>query len=112
MRNPSDLPAEIQHVVPFEALVVAEGEASPLIRHLGFDRYVTRFGLQIGIVVNMAFDRSNAAEKKLQEFVVLRSNADWESTCLGKLAQQGVEVEAFEYLHLLSYQFEKVIIIG
>jgi len=97
------LPAEINHIIPFDSLVVAEGESSKLIRHLGFDRYVTRFGPAIGIIVNLVFDRSNPVEKKLKEFVVLKSQADWRQTCLGKLYENGVEVENMEYMKFSTH---------
>jgi len=83
--------------------VVAEGESSKLIRNLGFDRNVTRFAPAIGIIVNCTFNRNNPEEKKLKEFVVHRSQADWRETCLGKLYESGVEVENMEYMKFSTH---------
>jgi hypothetical protein len=103
LRNHSELPEEIKHVIPFDSLVVAEGESSKLIRNLGFDRYVTRFAPAIGIIVNVDFNRNNSEEKKLKEFVVYRSQADWKQTCLGKLSESGVDVENMEYMKFSTH---------
>jgi len=103
LRDEVSLPQEIKHIVPFDSLVVAEGESSKLIRHLGFDRYVTRFAPAIGIIVNCVFNRNNSEEKKLKEFIVYRSQADWRETCLGKLYENGVEVENMEYKIFYSF---------
>ena len=43
------LPVSASGRLAFDALIVAEGESSRLIRNLGFDRHVTRFGPAIGI---------------------------------------------------------------
>jgi len=102
-RHESELPPEIKHIIPFDSLIVAEGESSRLIRHLGFDRYVTRFGPAIGIIVNCVFNRNNAEEKKLTEFVVYRSQADWRETCLGKLNENGIDVENMEYMKFSTH---------
>jgi hypothetical protein len=103
LRDQSALPEEIKHVVPFDSLVVAEGESSKLIRNLGFDRYVTRMAPAIGIIVNCNFNRNNSEEKKLKEFVVYRSQADWRETCLGKLSESGIEVENMEYMKFSTH---------
>jgi hypothetical protein len=102
-RNTESVPSEIKHVIPFDSLVVAEGESSKLIRNLGFDRNVTRFAPAIGIIVNCTFNRNNPEEKKLKEFVVHRSQADWRETCLGKLYESGVEVENMEYMKFSTH---------
>lgn len=98
LRDEASFPSEIKHVIPFDSLVIAEGESSKLIRHLGFDRYVTRYSPAIGVIVNCVFNRSNPIEKKLSEFVVKRQQADWRETCIGKLNESGVEVENMEYM--------------
>jgi len=103
LRDQAALPEEIKHVIPFDSLVVAEGESSKLIRNLGFDRYVTRFAPAIGIIVNCNFNRNNSEEKKLKEFVVYRSQADWKQTCLGKLSESGVDVENMEYMKFSTH---------
>jgi len=64
LRDEASLPSEIKHIIPFDSLVIAEGESSKLIRHLGFDRNVTRFAPAIGIIVNCVFNRANSIEKK------------------------------------------------
>jgi hypothetical protein len=103
LRDQAALPEEIKHVIPFDSLVVAEGESSKLIRNLGFDRCVTRFAPAIGIIVNCNFNRNNSEEKKLKEFVVYRSQADWKQTCLGKLSESGVDVENMEYMKFSTH---------
>ena len=55
-------------IIDFNSLVIAEGESSQLVRHLGFDRLVTRYNQAIGIIVNLKFDPNNAAEKKVLLF--------------------------------------------
>jgi hypothetical protein len=103
LRDEASLPSEIKHIIPFDSLVIAEGESSKLIRHLGFDRNVTRFAPAIGVIVNCVFNRANPIEKKLNEFVVYRSQADWRETCLGKLSENGVEVENMEYMKFSTH---------
>jgi len=103
LRDEASLPSEIKHIIPIDSLVIAEGESSKLIRHLGFDRFVTRFAPAIGIIVNCTFNRANAIEKKLKEFVVYRAQADWRETCLGKLYENGVEVENMEYMRFSTH---------
>lgn len=88
IKSEARLPPSILNIVPFDHLVAAEGESSPLIRNLGFDRFVTRYGPAIGVVVNMKFDPNVAYEKALPEFVVLRSQADWAKTCIGSLHEK------------------------
>jgi len=65
---------------------------------LGFDRNVTRFGPAIGIIVNCVYDPNISEEKKLKEFVVYKSQADWKETCLGKLWENDIDVENMEYM--------------
>ena len=97
------LPEEVVHSLPFSALILAEGESSQLLRNLGFDRRVTRYGPAIGVVVNCRFDPSNRAEKALREFVVLRSQADWQQSCLGDLAMRGIHLENMEYMRFSTH---------
>ncbi|KAI9208338.1 uncharacterized protein BJ171DRAFT_490981 [Polychytrium aggregatum] len=88
---------------PFDCLLVAEGESSRLIRHLGFDRRIAKFGEAIGLVVNLNFTEkglasSQAPERQIAEFVFGRYMAKWRSTILGKLAESGIDVENMEYM--------------
>ncbi|KAI3632268.1 hypothetical protein MIR68_009374 [Amoeboaphelidium protococcarum] len=84
----------------FDALIVAEGESSKLIRRLGFDRKVAKYGEAIGIVINLEFskDHYTSGEKQLPEFIVWRSSADWKQTVLGTLYTAGIELENLEYM--------------
>jgi hypothetical protein len=103
LRDEASLPSEIKNVISFDSLVIAEGESSKLIRHLGFDRYVTRYAAAIGIIVNCVYNKNNPIEKKLPEFVVKKQQADWRETCIGKLYENGVEVENMEYMKFSTH---------
>jgi len=41
--------------------------------------------------------------EELKEFVVYRSQADWRQTCLGKLSENGVDVENMEYMKFSTH---------
>jgi hypothetical protein len=81
----------------FDTLLIAEGEASRLIRNLGFDRKMAKYNEAIGIVINMEFSGTKQ-ETKLQEFNALRMSALWQQTPLGALAKMGIELENLEYM--------------
>ncbi|KAJ3129902.1 hypothetical protein HK098_007656 [Nowakowskiella sp. JEL0407] len=85
----------VHNLIPFDALLVAEGERSKLIRNLGFDRKVTRFGPAIGIVVNILVDPK---AKAIPEFVVSRGDSEWRKSALGGLDQRGIVLENMEYM--------------
>jgi hypothetical protein len=93
-------------LLPVDTLLVAEGEASRLIRRCGFDRHVMRYGEAIGIIVNLdaatttttTTTTTSTKERVLPEFVVQRMAADWRASCLGPLYDQGVELENLEYM--------------
>ncbi|KAI9353640.1 hypothetical protein BDR26DRAFT_913899 [Obelidium mucronatum] len=98
------------HAIPFEYLLVAEGESSRLIRHLGFDRKVWKFANMIGIVVNIditpaALKSPSSLERTLPEFVVTRMAAKWKEGPLGKLSDLGFELENLEYLRSMKTHF-------
>lgn len=85
-----------------DALIVAEGESSRLIRRLGFDRKIAKYGEAIGIVINLQYSpdasKPGSPEKKLDEYVVWRAAADWKQSAIGKLWEQGIEVQNMEYM--------------
>jgi hypothetical protein len=94
----------------FDALVIAEGESSRMIRRLGFDRKVAKYNEAIGIVVNLDFSpyaktKEGLAERQLKEFVVLRSAADWKQGPLGRLVDLGLDLENMEYMRGTSTHF-------
>ncbi|KAJ3041566.1 [F-actin]-monooxygenase mical3 [Rhizophlyctis rosea] len=91
------------HLLPFTTFLIAEGESSRLIRHLGFTRRVTKFAEAIGIVINLHFSAtattsSSAPERQLPEYITSQSDAEWRSGPLGKLATIGLNVENLEYM--------------
>ncbi|KAJ3167271.1 hypothetical protein HDU87_001699 [Geranomyces variabilis] len=100
-------------LIEFDALLVAEGEASTLMRHLGFDRKYARFAEAIGLVINLDFSPAVAAAKRgmrapelmLPEFVVGRTEAMWRTGILGKLDRAGIQVENIEYMRGLRTHF-------
>ncbi|KAJ3019798.1 UNVERIFIED_CONTAM: [F-actin]-monooxygenase mical3 [Siphonaria sp. JEL0065] len=97
-------------LVPFDYLLVAEGESSRLIRHLGFDRKIWRFASMIGIVVNIdisaaGLKSASSLERNLPEFVVTRASATWKQGPLGKLDALGYELENMEYLRSMKTHF-------
>ncbi|KAI8822657.1 uncharacterized protein EV422DRAFT_566332 [Fimicolochytrium jonesii] len=97
----------------FDALLVAEGESSRLLRNLGFDRKYVRFAEAIGMVVNLEFSpqatdaksKSRAPELQLPEFVGSRAQAEWRTGPLGKLEKLGVGIENMEYMRGLKTHF-------
>ncbi|KAJ3172726.1 hypothetical protein HDU88_006056 [Geranomyces variabilis] len=100
-------------LIEFDALLVAEGEASTLMRHIGFDRKYARFAEAIGMVINLEFSPAVAAAKRgarppelmLPEFVVGRTEAMWRTGILGKLDRAGIQVENIEYMRGLRTHF-------
>ncbi|KAI8845822.1 hypothetical protein BJ741DRAFT_6643 [Chytriomyces cf. hyalinus JEL632] len=107
LRNASESGANL---VPFDYLIVAEGESSRLIRHLGFSRKIWKFANMIGIVVNLditpsALKSMSSSERSLPEFVVSRMAATWRQGPLGKLDALGFELENMEYLRSMKTHF-------
>ncbi|KAI8802617.1 hypothetical protein BJ742DRAFT_533351 [Cladochytrium replicatum] len=98
-------------LIHFDSLLIAEGESSRLIRHLGFGRKVWKFGQAIGVVVNLAFSPAGAKsasspERQLDEYVIARASATWRQGPLGKLADEyEIELENLEYMRGLSTHF-------
>lgn len=88
--------AQLTH--SFDALLVAEGEWSRTCRNLGVKKTVDRFAQALGLVVNLEFDKANAQEKKLQDFVGSKTWGAWREGPVGKLHQAGLLVETVEYL--------------
>ncbi|KAJ3346645.1 [F-actin]-monooxygenase mical3 [Kappamyces sp. JEL0680] len=85
-------------LIPFDSIIVAEGQSSRLIRHLGFQRHLQRFANAIGIVVNLDFSQDkNGPERKLEEVHVFRMSAFWKQSVLGVLSQKGIDLENLEY---------------
>ena len=107
-RKKWDLPPEAI-VYFFDAIIVAEGESSRLIRKLGFDRKIAKFNEAIGIVVNLDWSplacKHDSKEKKIEEFVVWRSSADWRESCLGRLSDLGINLENMEYMRGTNTHF-------
>jgi hypothetical protein len=89
----------------FDSLLVAEGESSRLIRNLGFDRQLIKYGEAIGIVINLKFSSSKGPETKIQEFVALRMEATWKQGPLGALYNHGIELENIEYMRGTANHF-------
>lgn len=86
--------------LPFDSLLLGEGESSWMIRNLGFERKLVRYSQAIGIVVNLKLRGSAVAPTKAapESFIVSRSEAEWRSSPLGVLASQGLDVENMEYM--------------
>ena len=93
-------PPETAATFAFDALLIAEGEASTLTRHLGFDRRVTRFAPAVGIVVNLEYTPGatpGSAERKLPEHILGVSPDD--GPVLARIVEQtGLELENLEYM--------------
>lgn len=81
-------------LIPFDSLLLAEGESSWMLRNLGFDRKLVRFSQAIGVVVNLKLQGSSQREA----FIVARSNADWRASPLGVLDDAGYRLENMEYM--------------
>ena len=60
--------------VPFDAMLIAEGEWSATTRSLGFDKTIDRFTLALGLIINMVYDPSEADQRGPKPFVVLASD--------------------------------------
>lgn len=82
----------------FDALIIAEGDWSKTSKRLGFVKKIDKFNQAIGIVINMEFERSNLAEKKLKSFINSRFSVDWNQGPLGKLLALELACENIEYL--------------
>ena len=93
-----------QMSLPFHCLLIGEGESSKMIRNLGFDRKISKFGEALGIVINLDFC-NNPAEKKLREYVISRSAADWRDGPLGTLFNLNIELENMEYMRGFNTHF-------
>nr|KAJ3421935.1 [F-actin]-monooxygenase mical3 [Polyrhizophydium stewartii] len=92
----------------FDVLLAAEGEASRLIRRLGFERKITRFAEAIGIVANFDFTpgaKGSSPERQIEERIYWRAAADWRSSPIGTVADQGLEVENIEYMRSSTAHF-------
>lgn len=81
-------------LIPFDSLLLAEGESSWMLRNLGFDRKLVRFSQAIGVVVNLKLQGSSQREA----FIVARSNAEWRESPLGVLDDAGYRLENMEYM--------------
>ncbi|RKO90203.1 hypothetical protein BDK51DRAFT_49929 [Blyttiomyces helicus] len=100
-------------LLEFDGLMIAEGEASTLLRHLGFDRKYARFAEAIGMVVNLEFSPAVATAQRgvrspellLKEFVIGRTQAGWSKGILGDLDRAGVQIENVEYMRGLRTHF-------
>ncbi|KAJ3146686.1 [F-actin]-monooxygenase mical3 [Geranomyces michiganensis] len=100
-------------LIEFDALFVAEGEASTLMRHLGFDRKYARFAEAIGLIINLEFSPAVASAKRgarapelmTPEFVIGRTEALWRAGILGDLDRAGVQVENIEYMRGIRTHF-------
>eukprot|EP00835_Amoeboradix_gromovi_P006239 NODE_699_length_5074_cov_0.203417.p1 type:complete len:547 gc:universal NODE_699_length_5074_cov_0.203417:3497-1857(-) len=90
--------------IPFDILMVAEGESSKLIRNLGYDRKISKFGESIGVICNFQFNNT-PEEKKLQEYVVTKAAADWRDGPLGILMDLGIDLENLEYMRGFNNHF-------
>mmetsp|Transcript_10109 Transcript_10109/g.17785 ORF Transcript_10109/g.17785 Transcript_10109/m.17785 type:complete len:598 (+) Transcript_10109:95-1888(+) len=82
--------------IPFDALVIAEGEWSQTSKKLGFHKSVDRFSRAIGIVVNLDYDPTNAVEKGLRSFNL--GFAPVPSAARDRLNAAGIQIETMEYL--------------
>jgi hypothetical protein len=85
---------------PFVSLLIAEGERSRLIRHLGFDRKLVRYGPAVGIVVNLQVEPNT---KALPEFCYSRGASNWRTNVIGDLEKRGIVIENIEYMRGSSH---------
>ena len=93
--------------LPFEVLLLAEGEWSQSCKRLGVTKAIDRFSLAIGLVINMLIDPDDAVSKKKESYC---------QTSLGPvvsgLADAGILVENVEYLrgetHYIAVTVKKV----
>ncbi|TPX34747.1 hypothetical protein SmJEL517_g02776 [Synchytrium microbalum] len=86
-------------LIPFDTLIVAEGESSRLIRQLGFDRKIFKSNEAIGLVVNLDFSAAKPlSERQKPEFVHSKAMATWKDGPLGILMGQGLDLENIEYM--------------
>ena len=80
--------------VPFDHLLLAEGERARLTQRLGFDRRVTRYASAIGLVLNIKQAQMSSNHEK---FVVSMADGGG-GAALGQLAQRGIVCENVELL--------------
>lgn len=85
-------PAESE-ALPFDALVLAEGEWSASCARLGVTKSVDRFAQAIGLVVNLMRRPDADSGSEMLSFLVLRGSAAGEA-----LSSAGVKFEYAEYL--------------
>lgn len=52
--------------MPFDQYIIAEGEWSNTTKRLGFDKMIDKFAQAIGLVINMAYNKDDPQEKKLE----------------------------------------------
>lgn len=92
-------------LVPLDALLIAEGERSHMLRNLGFDRKVTRFGPALGLVINLVLPPAARCHELPGEFRHFVSGNDVSNDVLARLRAGGVLVEGMEYLRSTTSHF-------
>ena len=102
--------------LPFDALLIAEGEWSNSCNRLGIDKAVNVFSQAIGLIINMNYDAKDAAERQLRDRVV-RPNDDGEhKRIVDDLKKAGVDFEFIEYLkgetHYIVVTITKASLLG
>merc|ERR1712115_668118 len=84
--------------IPFNSLIVAEGEWSTTTRALGFNKSIDKFGPALGLVINFAHNPKNKMEKRALSFSC-NTSADVHKTPLGALKREyNISAESMEYL--------------
>jgi len=88
--EPPTSPAGAARAVPFEALIVAEGEWSQTCKRLGVTKTVDRFATAIGLVANLEVTKGQPRSKSFVQ------NALGEN--VRGLVNEGISTENLEYL--------------
>ena len=79
--------------LPFDALILAEGEASQTCKRLGVNKSVDKFAQAIGLILNMKNDKNDPVTKKFKSFTVTPFKPQGKA-----LKAAGVDFEFAEYL--------------
>ena len=79
--------------VPFDALILAEGEASQTCKRLGVCKSVDKFAQAIGLIINMKNDPDDPVTRPYRSFTVTPFKPQGRA-----LKQAGVDFEFAEYL--------------
>ena len=90
----ADPPTGANTMLPFDALLLAEGEWSRSCTRLGVVKAIDRFSLAIGLVINLQLDPADERTRKKESF----HESFHLGPTVGALASVGLQCENLEYL--------------